>query len=343
MPNSKTPKELGYKMPAEWEKHEATWLVWPKDPDTFPKGIIEPVEETYIKIISTLAKGEKVNVLVDDKRTEDRILSMLPSKENEFIHHIKSADVWVRDYGPIFIKKNNEIAATKWIFNSWGNKYRELLMDNETGMQIAKLAKKKIFEPGIVLESGSIETNGLGTCITTEKCLLNKNRNPSLSKEEIEKYLKGYLGFENFIWLKNGIEGDDTDGHVDDIARFVNKDTVVCMVEENRDDDNHKNLEENFDILKKAYDQDGKRINVIPMQMPRKIEIPERRLAASYANFYIGNSAVLVPTFNDKNDEKAISIIGKFFHGKEIIGIDCRDLVYGYGGIHCITQQQPSP
>ena len=336
------PKNLGYRMPAEWEKHEATWLAWPKDPDTFPKGIIEPVEEAYIKIISALAKGEKVNILVDNRETKGRILSMLPSKENVFIHHIKSADVWVRDYGPIFIRKNNEIAATKWVFNSWGSKYKELLMDNETGMQIAELTKKKIFEPGIVLEGGSIETNGLGTCITTEQCLLNKNRNPKLSKEEIENYLEGYLGFKNIIWLKGGIEGDDTDGHVDDIARFVNKNTVVCMVEENQNDENYKNLEENFDILKQAHDQDGKKINVIPIQMPRKIEIPERRLAASYANFYIGNAAVLVPAFNDKNDEKAISIIGRFFPGKEVIGIDCKGLVYGYGGIHCITQQQPS-
>ena len=336
------PRNLGYRMPAEWEKHEATWLVWPKDPDTFPQGIMEQVQKTYIEIINYLAKGEKINLLVDDKGTERKILSMLPSKENLFIHHIKSADVWVRDYSPIFVRKDNEIAATKWIFNSWGSKYRELLMDNETGMQITKLAKKKIFEPRIVLEGGSIETNGLGTCITTEQCLLNKNRNPNLSKEEIEEYLKGYLGFENFIWLKGGIEGDDTDGHVDDIARFVNKNTVVCMVEENQDDDNYKNLKENFGILKKSHDQDGKKINVIPIPMPRKIEIPERRLAASYANFYIGNATILVPAFNDKNDEKAISIIGKLFRGKEVVGINCRELVYGNGGIHCITQQQPN-
>ncbi|MEK6869293.1 MAG: agmatine deiminase family protein [Nanoarchaeota archaeon] len=335
------PKNLGYRMPAEWETHEATWLTWPKDPDTFPKGIIESVEEAYIKIISALAKGEKVNILVDNKETEGKILSMLPSKENVFFHYIKSADVWVRDYGPIFVKKNNEVAATKWVFNSWGNKYGELLMDNETGMQIAEFTKKKIFEPGMVLEGGSIETNGLGTCITTKQCLLNKNRNPKLSKEDIEEYLKGYLGFENFIWLKDGIEGDDTDGHVDDIARFVNRNTVVCMAEKNQNDENYKNLKENFRILKKSHDQDGKKINVIPIQMPRKIEIPERRLAASYANFYIGNAAVLVPAFNDKNGKKATSTIGKFFPGKEVIGIDCKDLVYGYGGIHCITQQQP--
>ena len=338
----KKPKELGFIMPAEWEKHEATWLVWPKDPDTFPKGIIEPVEEAYTRIISYLAKGEKVNVLVDDKETEDRVLSMLSDKKNILFHHIKSADVWVRDYGPIFIKKNNEVVATKWTFNSWGNKYKELLMDNETGMKIAESAKSKIFEPGMVLECGSIETNGLGTCITTEQCLLNKNRNPKLSKDEIENYLESYLGFDNIIWLKNGIEGDDTDGHVDDIARFVNENTVVCMVEKNLDDDNYKNLKENFRILKESYDQGGKKINVIPISMPRKMEISGRRLAASYANFYIGNASILVPTFNDKNDEKAISIIGKFFPGKEIIGIDCKDLVYGYGGIHCITQQQPS-
>ena len=249
--------------------------------------------------------------------------------------------MWVRDYGPIFVKKNNEIAATKWVFNSWGNKYKELLADNETGMRISEFTKKNIFEPGIILEGGSIETNGFGTCIATEQCLLNKNRNPNLGKEEIEEYLKACLGFEKTIWLKKGIEGDDTDGHVDDIARFVDKDTVVCMVEEDKDDGNYKNLEENLDILKKARGQDGKKINVIPIQMPRKIEIPERRLAASYANFYIGNSAVLVPAFNDENDEKAISIIERFFPGKETIGINCRELVYGNGGIHCITQQQP--
>ena len=339
---AKKPKELGYRMPAEWEKHEGTWLAWPKDPDTFPKGIIEPVEEAYIKIISALAKGEKVNLLADNEETKSKILSMLPSKENVLIYPIKPADVWVRDYGPIFIKKDNEVAATKWIFNSWGNKYKELLTDNETGMKIAESAKSRVFEPGIVLESGSIETNGLGTCIATEQCLLNKNRNPKLSKEEIEEYLKGYLGFENIIWLKNGIEGDDTDGHVDDIARFINKNTVVCMVEQNQDDANYKNLRENLGILKKSHDQDGKKINVIPISMPRKMEISGRRLAASYANFYIGNAAVLVPAFNDKNDEKAISIIGKFFPGREVIGISCKDLVYGYGGIHCITQQQPS-
>lgn len=343
MPNSKTPKELGYKMPAEWERHEATWLVWPKDQDTFPKGIIDSVEEAYIKIISALAKGEKINLLVDDKETEDKVLSMLPDKKNISFCYIKSADAWVRDYGPIFIKKNKEIAATKWIFNSWGNKYKELLIDNETGMQIAKLSKKKIFEPRIVLEGGSIETNGLGTCITTEQCLLNKNRNPKLREKEIEEYLKSYLGFKKFIWLKNGVEGDDTDGHVDDIARFVNKNTVVCMVEENRNDENYKNLKENFEILKKSNNQYGKKINVIPISMPRKIEISKRRLAASYANFYIGNASVLVPAFNDKNDKKAILIISKFFPGREVTGIDCKGLVYGCGSLHCITQQQPIP
>jgi len=338
----KTPFTLGYRMPAEWEKHDATWLAWPKDPDTFPKGIIEIVESIYIRMIEALAQGEKVNLLVDDKATEEKVASMLKTSNNVFFHYIKTADVWIRDYGPIFVKNRDNIAVTKWIFNSWGNKYESLLKDNESGMTVTKLTDLEIFETKIVLEGGSIDTNGLGSCITTEQCLLNENRNPKLTKKEIEKHLQGYLGFTNFIWLKEGLEGDDTDGHVDDIARFVNENTVICMIEENQNDENYRVLKENFEILKTAKDQDGNKINVIPIPMPMRIAIPERRLAASYANFYIGNSVVLLPIFNDKNDEKVISIFEKLFPDRDIVGINCEALVYGYGGIHCITQQQPA-
>jgi len=336
------PKELGYRMPAEWEKHQATWLAWPKDPDTFPKGIIEPVEANYVLMIEALARGEKVNVLVDDKEIEERVSNMLGSRKNVFFHHIKTADVWVRDYGPIFIKKKNQLAATKWIFNSWGNKYEELKKDNEVGVEIAKLATNQIFEPGIILEGGSIDTNGLGTCITTEQCLLNKNRNPHLNKNQIEGYLMDNLGFTNIIWLEEGIAGDDTDGHVDGIVRFVNENTVVCAVEDDVTDENYNVLTKNIELLEKSQNQDGNKINLIPIPMPRKIEIPERRLPASYANFYIGNSVVLLPVFNDKNDKKVISIMNKLFPDRRIVGINSEALVYGYGGVHCITQQQPS-
>lgn len=337
-----TPKNLGYRMPAEWEKHQATWLAWPKDPETFPKGIIELVEASYVKIIEALAAGEIVNVLVDNKEMEEKALNMLlNSSKNVFFHHIRTADVWMRDYGPIFIRKRGQVAATKWIFNSWGNKYEELKKDNEVGMEIAKLTKNQIFEPGIILEGGSIDTNGLGTCLTTGQCLLNKNRNPHLNKGQIESYLRDNLGFTNIIWLKEGIVGDDTDGHVDDIARFVNKDTIVCMIEDNTSDENYNALRENIKLLEKSHDQKGKKINVIPLPMPRRVEILGRRVPASYANFYIGNSAVLLPIFNDKNDKKAVSIMSKLFPDRKVVGVECGALAYGYGGIHCITQQQP--
>ncbi len=324
-------------MPAEWEKHDATWLAWPKDPDTFPKGIIGDVEAIYIKMIEALAKGEKVNVLVDDEGTKKRISSLLDAKRNIFFYYMKTADVWIRDYGPIFVKNKSDAAAIKWIFNAWGNKYDDLKKDNEVGMGIAKSTGLGIFQPNIVLEGGSIDTNGMGTCITTEQCLLNENRNPQLNRKEIENYLKEYLGFTNVIWLKEGIVGDDTDGHVDDIARFVNKNTIVCMVEENAKDKNYQVLKSNLELLKKS-----KELNIVPIPMPRRIDADDRRLPASYANFYIGNSAVLVPTFNDKNDKEAISTIGKFFPHREVIGIDCESLVYGFGGIHCVAQQQPA-
>ncbi len=335
------PFALGYRMPAEWEKHEATWLAWPKHPDTFPEGIIEHVEDSYVKMIEALAKGEKVNVLVDDERMEKRVLSMLSSSKNVFFHRMETADVWMRDYGPIFVKSNKGIAVIKWVFNAWGEKWDDLKPDNKSGMEVAKFTGSRIFEPNVILEGGSIDTNGLGTCLTTEQCLLNENRNPQLSREQIENFLRDYLGFTNIIWLKEGIEGDDTDGHVDDIARFVNKNTVVCAVEENKNDDNYGILKANLELLKNAKDQDGNKLEILELPMPRKIEIPERRLPASYANFYIGNAVVLVPMFNDKNDEKAASMIREFFPDREIVSIPSEALVYGYGGIHCVTQQQP--
>ena len=342
MNHLKTPLELNFRMPAEWEKHAATWLSWPKDPLTFPEDIIGRVEEIYIEIIESLRVGERVELLVDDEKTEDRVSSLLGSNNNVRFHKIKSADVWMRDYGPIFIK-NSEVAATKWIFNAWGNKYDELLMDNHTGDEICRVTEFKTFEPKIVLEGGSIDTNGARTCLTTTQCLLNTNRNPSLSEKEIEKHLSEYLGFTNFIWLSNGIAGDDTDGHVDDIARFVNESTVVCMIEKDEDDENYTALARNYESLRRYKDADGNLLHVVPINMPRKVEVEDGRLPASYANFYIGNSAVLVPIFGDpKRDEEALGMIGSFFPGRNTVGINCRDLVYGFGGIHCVTQQQPA-
>ncbi|MDO8553363.1 MAG: agmatine deiminase family protein [Candidatus Micrarchaeota archaeon] len=339
----KTENSRQFLMPAEWEPHKATWLSWPKDPETFPPGTVEQVEEIYIKMIEELRKGEIVKILVNDSATEEKITSMLHDTKNVEFHKIKSVDVWMRDYGPIFVlnRKEKKIIATKWQFNAWGSKYSDLLPDNVAGMEAAKTTGCEIIETETILEGGSIDNNGLGTCLTTEQCLLNKNRNPKMTKEEIEQTLKQYLGFTNIIWLGEGIEGDDTDGHVDDITRFVNKNTIVTMVEENTNDANHEPLAKNLELLKNAKDQDGKKFNVIPIQMPGRINDEDRRLPASYANFYIGNACVLVPIFNDKEkDNKALSILGKLFPDRKIVGIPCQALVYGYGGIHCVTQQE---
>ena len=328
-------------MPAEWEPHEATWLSWPKDPATFPAGILEKVEQIYLKMIEELSLGERVDLLVEDLRTEERISSRLKSSKNVVFHRMHSVDVWMRDYAPIFVK-NGSVAATKWIFNAWGNKYDDLLLDNQSGMMVANLAGKKIFEPGIVLEGGSIDVNGLGTCLTTQQCLLNRNRNPQLSKLQIEEKLHDFLRVTNMIWLGSGVAGDDTDGHVDDVARFVSANTVVCMSEQNPEDENYAALTSNLEMLQHSTDQDGAPLKVVSIPMPRKVETPEGRLPASYANFYIANAVVLVPIFNDPNDSKVIDVLRQYFPGRKIVGIECSPLVYGFGGIHCITQQQPA-
>lgn len=227
-------------------------------------------------------------------------------------------------------------------FNAWGNKYDELLADNRAGMDVARASGVEVLEPGVVLEGGSIDTNGRGTCLTTEQCLLNRNRNPQLTREQIEGYLHRYLGFTNIVWLKEGIAGDDTDGHVDDIARFVADRSVVCMVEEDPRDENYEALRQNLALLRAARDEQGRDLEVVPVQMPRKNVGGDERLPASYANFYIGNSVVLVPTFDDVNDGPALEKIAEAFPGRKVVGIDCQALVYGFGGIHCVTQQQPS-
>lgn len=328
-------------MPAEWEKHEATWLSWPKDPTTFPPGKLEDVEKIYLRMIEELSRGERVDLLVDDQKTQDAISSRLRSTNNVVFHQIRTADVWMRDYGPIFIK-NASLAATKWVFNAWGNKYDDLKEDNNSGMKVAALVAKSIFEPRIVLEGGSIDVNGQGTCLTTRQCLLNKNRNPELDQMEIEERLREFLGITNVIWLDSGVAGDDTDGHVDDIARFVNHNTVLCMTEEDVEDDNYDALKANLELLRYAKDQDGKELKVIGVQMPARLDAPDGRLPASYANFYIGNAVVLVPIFNSQNDSKALETMRRYFPDRKVVGIECGPLVYGFGGIHCVTQQQPS-
>ena len=349
MSENKQPYQLGYRMPAEWDLHEGTWISWPKNPDSFPEELLPEVEKTFMGIIAALHKHEKVNLLVDDLRAEKRVTALLESnkieKGNIIFHKVATVDVWFRDYGPIFIVRNTangkEIAYTHWIFNAWGGKYDDLKRDASIPDRIP-IKDIKEFKAPMVLEGGSIDTNGIGTFLTTEQCLLNKNRNPNLKKGEIEEYLRDYLGATNIIWLKSGIEGDDTDGHIDDFARFVNKNTILCALEGNKNDGNYGALKENFDILKQSKDQDGNNFNVVALPMPKAVVYGGLRLPASYSNFYIANKTVLVPIFGDPNDNEALCIIRKFFPEREVLGINCRSMVYGFGAIHCATQQQPS-
>lgn len=348
MPMKKTPKELGYRMPAEWEKQDAVWISWPHNRETWPEGISE-VEESYVQFVKALHASEKVNILVNDETFKldaiDKLSKFKVNISQIVFHKIKNVDAWIRDYGPTFVineKAKQKIAMVKWVFNAWGNKYQDLKEDEGIQYEINKFLKVPIFEPGIVLEGGSIEVNGCGTALTTEQCLLNKNRNPNLSKESIERCLKDCLNVSKVIWLKEGIIGDDTDGHIDDIARFVNKNTIVCAYEEDKSDENYNILNENYNLLKSMSDQDGKKLNIIKLPMPGIVKNKETRLPASYTNFYIGNGVVAVPIFGHKNDKNAIEIIQKLFPGRKVVGINCTRMVYGLGTLHCCSQQQPS-
>jgi agmatine deiminase len=342
-----TPRSLGYHMPAEWERHEAIWLSWPYDLDSFPK--IEAVEKAYLAIIKAIHESEIVNLLVKDEMLLCAVVDRLKNEKVDLcrvhFHLLSYADVWFRDYGPTFVVRENEagksVAAVNWIFNAWGEKYEGLMADARIGSLINNDLKMECFWPGIVMEGGSIDVNGCGTVLTTEQCLLNRNRNPSLSKEEIESYLREFLGVQKVIWLKEGIAGDDTDGHVDDIARFVNPTTVLCAYEDDPEDENYLPLKQNYELLCRETDQDGLPLTVIKLPMPGRVGV-EPRLPASYANFYIGNDVVMVPVFGHKNDSVALKIIQEAFQSRRAVGINCREMVYGLGTIHCISQQQPT-
>lgn len=343
------PASLNYRMPAEWEPHEAAWLAWPHNQDTWPGKKMAGVEETYLQMLEGLLPHEKVNLLVPDKisgeKIQERLGRMGINTKNLRLYPMPTADAWIRDYGPTFLKKGQEKAWIKWIFNAWGGKYASLMRDT----QIFSLNSKKnhpliphpCFEANIVLEGGSIEVNGQGTCLTTEQCLLNPNRNPSLSRREIEKHLKEYLGVSHILWLKEGIAGDDTDGHIDDIARFVNPDTIAAAYEEDSRDANYEILKHNWVILQKSLDQAGRKWNFVKLPMPGIVSDGHDRLPASYANFFIANGAVLLPVFGHPHDKEAAKILQDIFSKREILPIKCNDLVCGLGTIHCVTQQEP--
>ncbi len=351
------PADLGYRMPAEWEPHSGTWLAWPHNRGTWNASVLPIVEQTYISILRALAPGETVHILVNDTASLEYVKTKLADAgvllDSLRFYIIPTNDAWIRDYGPNFLvsgdSSNRQIAFNNWQFNAWGDKYDlesdnyDGELDNRAGKEIARHLKLPTFEPQRVLEGGAIDVNGLGTCLTTESCLLNDNRNEGLDQDAIEIILKNYLGAKNIIWLQGEIiEGDDTGGHIDNLARFVNPTTVVCSWEEDSTAANYKKLNENYQTLLSATDQDGNSLNVIRLPMPGGVKENSIRLPASYANFYIGNKTVLLPVFNVPNDKKAVSILQNLFPDRKIVPLPCRELLMGFGGLHCITQQQPA-
>ena len=342
---SQTPAALGYRMPAEWEPHAATWLTWPRrEGISFPESF-DRVLPALRAMVEALIESEHIciNVCNGAHEAEARsVLGRLPMERVTF-YRIPTNEPWCRDHGPIFLTRDRDpkLALVDWDYNAWGNKYPPFNLDEVVPTRVAEVLKVPVFYPHMILEGGSIEVNGAGALLTTESCLLNKNRNPNLSRDEIEARLRDYLGVRDILWLGDGIAGDDTDGHIDDLARFVSERTVVAVVEEDRDDENYQLLQKNLACLRQM--KIGKdSIEMLTLPMPKKIMREELRLPASYANFYIANSCVLVPTFADSADELALSVLRECFPHRRVIGIDCRELVWGLGTFHCLTQQQPA-
>jgi len=337
-----TPKSLGYRMPAEWEPQHAIWLTWPHNELTWPDGMLDDVRATYIEIIRALHTGQKIKLLVKDSDSQSAVRHTLEREgigltQVQFVL-LAAEDSWIRDYGPTFVVNPRErrLAMINWTFNAWGNKYDDLIADDRIPAELNKSLHLPIFEPDIVMEGGSIEVNSEGTVLTTEQCLLNGNRNPHLDRAQIEVYLREYLNVTKVLWLREGIVGDDTDGHIDDIARFVSNDAVLCAFEEDPADENHEILKENFERLVSFG------LNVQKLPMPGYIGDRHARLPASYANFYIGNEVVVVPVFGHANDTLALDVIQRCFSSRRVVGVHATAMVHGLGTIHCCSQQEPT-
>jgi agmatine deiminase len=343
---SQTPAALGYRMPAEWEPHTATWLSWPRRkgisfPDSFDR-----VMPALRAMVEALIESERVCINVRNRAHEAEareVLRGLPAERISF-YLVPTNEPWCRDHGPIFLTRDGAsapLAVVDWDYNAWGNKYPPFDLDEVAPTRVAKILDVPVFYPGMILEGGAIDVNGAGALLTSESCLLNKNRNPNLSRQEIEQRLRNYLGVCDILWLGDGIAGDDTDGHIDDLARFVSESAVVTVVEENRGDENYEPLQKNLARLQ-AMKVGGRALDIITLPMPNKIMREGLRLPATYANFYIANTCVLVPTFADPADQVALSILRECFPDRLVIGIDCRELIWGLGAFHCLTQQQPA-
>jgi len=350
--NQTTPRSLGFRMPAEWEPHEATWLGWPHELTDWP-GKFAPIPWAFAEIVRHLSRVERVFLLVANHAAESRVRAIL-KKSGANLDAVDFFTVptdrgWMRDSGPICVKNpSGEIAFTHWLFNGWA-KYDNYKRDAAAVTRANKKLKRSVWQPVhkgrcVVLEGGSIDVNGRGTLLTTEECLLSKKqeRNPGFTRDDNTEMFREYFAVTNVLWLKNGIADDDTHGHIDDLARFVNPTTVVTVVEDDPKDANYEPLQENLTLLRTMKDQDGKPLRVETLPMPAPVFFDDQRLPASYANFYIANKIVLVPTFNDANDRVALNTLMGLFPDREIVGIACRDLVLGLGTIHCMTQQQPA-
>jgi agmatine deiminase len=336
----------GYRMPAEWEPHEATWLSWPhREGISFPDSY-DSVMPTFVEMVNALRDSEKVRINVLGYDEEEQVRFLLRDTETKHVEffHIPTNEPWCRDHGPIFVKRlqQPQLAIIDWSYNAWGGKYPPFDLDDAVPTRIAEHLGIPVFYPKFVMEGGSIDVNGSGSLLTTTACLLNPNRNPNNSKAEIEQSLFDNLGVSNILWLGDGIEGDDTDGHIDDITRFINPATVVTMIEEDPQDRNYERLQSNLELLRTMRNERGELLKVIPLPMPPRMGRGGRRLPASYANFYIGNSIILLPVFDSPNDNRAIATLKSCFPTRKIVPIDCRELVWGLGTFHCLTQQQPA-
>jgi len=342
-----------YTMPAEWSKHSAIWLAWPHDEISFPNRV-EKVQNDVAKIIAAIHQSEQVELLVLDaamkQSAENKLQTAGVDLSKVTFRIVEYMDGWMRDCGPIFVKdESGRQLLVKWIFNMWGGKFMDLLPDDKLPYKIKEWLTLDMQQPELVLEGGAIDVNGGGLCLTTEQCVLNENRNGGKTKKDIEKYFADYLGIKKTIWLFEGLVNDHTDGHIDELARFVGPNKIVAGYEENPSDENYAILKNNFETLQAATNMEGQPFELIKLPMPHLYFKDEaagaakgERVPASYTNFYIGNTVVLASIFNDPNDSKALQILQECFPDRKVIGIDCSDIIYGGGGIHCMTMQQPA-
>jgi agmatine deiminase len=340
-----TPAALGYRMPAEWEPHAATWLSWPRrEGISFPHSY-DRVMPALRAMVAALLDSEPVHINACNGAHEAEARAALEGLPNERLtfHNIPSNEPWCRDHGPIFLTRDQEprLAVVDWDYNAWGGKYPPCALDEAVPTRVAENLSLPVFYPHMILEGGAIEVNGAGALLTTEGCMLNPNRNPELSRTQIEERLRDYLGVREVLWLGEGIAGDDTDGHIDDLTRFVSERAVVTLVEEDESDANHAPLQENLERLR-GLTIEGEPLEIMTLPMPARLVREDLRLPASYANFYIANKSVLLPTFADPNDAVAIDVLARVFPTRRVVPIDCRELIWGLGAFHCLTQQQPA-